>query len=204
KFKEGDSLFMTCETMNSADVLVFSDKCQVYKMRVCDFDDGKASALGDYLPGKLGFDEGESFFAALLPGDYSGNILFAYENGKAAKVALSGYATKTNRRKLTGAYCDKSVLKSIINLQKEEQIAFYSSDGRVLVASTAQIAVKTTRSTQGVSVMTLKKKAVLDKAVLLEKSSIVNASRYRTKTIPAAGAALKDEDMEEKQIMLEL
>ncbi len=204
KFKEGDSLYMTCEAMNSADVLVFSDKCQVYKMRVGDFEDGKASLLGDYLPSKLGFDEGESFFAAVLPGDYSGNVLFVYENGKAAKVALSGYATKTNRRKLTGAYCDKSVLKSIINLQKEEQIAFYSSDGRVLIASTAQIAVKTTRSTQGVSVMTLKKKAVLEKAVLLEASSIVNAARYRTKTIPAAGAILKGEDMEEKQIMLEL
>ena len=204
KFKEGDSLFMTCEAMNSADVLVFSDQCQVYKMRVCDFEDGKASSLGDYLPGKLGFDEGESFFAAILPGDYSGNVLFAFENGKAAKVALSGYETKTNRRKLTGAYSDKSPLRSVIHLTQEEQLAFYSSDGRVLVASTAQIAVKTTRSTQGVSVMSLKKKAVLEKAVLLEKSSIVNAARYRTRTIPAAGALLKEDDMEEKQIRLDL
>ena len=204
KFKEGDSLKFSAETTNSAEILVFTDKYQVYKARCADFEDSKASVLGDYLPGKLGFDEGESFLDLCFPGDYSGWVIFVYENGKVAKVELSTYATKSNRRKLTGAYCDRSPLKAVFLLKEDRQIVLYSTEGRALIFSTAQLAPKTTRATQGVSVMTLKRKAVVHRAVLLEETGIVNASRYRTRSIPAAGALLKEEDAEEKQIVLEL
>ena len=204
KFKEGDGLLLSRETTNNQELLVFTDRAQVYKTRLSDFPDGKASALGDYLPGKLGFDEGEGFFAAVFPGDYTGNLLFVFENGKAAKVELSGYATKTNRRKLTGAYSDKSPLRAVFHLTEEEQIALYATDGRCLIFSTAQLAVKTTRATQGVAVMSLKKIAVLERAARLTESGIQNPARYRTRTIPAAGALLREDDLEEKQMTLEL
>ena len=204
KFKEGDSLQFSLETTNRAEFLVFTDKYQVYKTRCADFEDSKASLLGSYLPGKLGFDEGENVLSVHFPGDYAGNVIFVYENGKVAKVELSTYATKSNRRKLTGAYCDKSPLKAIFLLKEDKQIVLYSTEGRALIFSTAQLAPKTTRTTQGVSVLTLKRKATLHRAALLEDSGIVNASRYRTRTIPAAGALLKDEDAEEKQIQMEL
>ena len=204
RFKEGDGLRFSRETTNAAELLVFTDRCQVYKARCADFDDGKASVLGDYLPAKLGFDEGESVVEVCFPGDYSGFVLFVYENGKAAKVALSAYATKSNRRKLTGAYSDKSPLKAVFLFTEEQQLALYSTENRVLVFSTAQLAPKTTRATQGVAVMTLKRKAVVHRAALLEQSGIVNAARYRTRALPAAGALLKDEDAEEKQIAMEL
>jgi len=204
KFKEGDALLFSQETVSSAEILVFTDRCQVYKARCRDFDDGKASALGDYLPGKLGFDEGESFYAACLPGDYSGSLLLVFENGKAAKVALSAYDTKSNRRKLTGAYSDKSPLRAVIPLPEERELALFSTDGRALIFSTAQLAAKTTRSTQGVAVMTLKRKAALDRAVPLPDSGIVNAARYRTRTLPAAGAILRGEDLEQTQLTLDI
>ena len=204
RFKEGDGLRFSCETTNAAELLVFTDRCQVYKARCADFDDGKASVLGDYLPAKLGFDEGESVVEVCFPGDYSGFVLFVYENGKAAKVALSAYATKSNRRKLTGAYSDKSPLKAVFVFAEEQQLALYSTENRALVFSTAQLAPKTTRATQGVAVMTLKRKAAVHRAARLEQSGIVNAARYRTRALPAAGALLKDEDAEEKQIAMEL
>ena len=204
KFKEGDRLKFSVETTNNTEMLVFTDKYQVYKARCSDFDDSKASVLGDYLSGKLGFDEGESFLDLCFPGDYSGFVIFIYENGKVAKVDLSTYATKSNRRKLTGAYCDKSPLKAVYLLKEDKQLVLYSTEGRALIFSTAQLAPKSTRSTQGVSVMTLKRKAVVHRAALLESTGIVNASRYRTRSIPAAGALLKEEDAEEKQISMEL
>ena len=199
KFKEGDSLDFSRETTNKAEFLVFTDKFQCYKSRLSDFDDGKASQLGDYLPQKLGFETGENLIAVAFCGDYKGFLLFFFENGKAAKVPLSAYETKTNRKKLTGAYSDKSPLVKVMALEADEQLAVYSTDGRVAIFSTAQLLPKTTRNTQGVAVMTLKKKAVLQDAVLLEQSGIVNQSRYRTKTIPSAGALLKEEDSPEKQ-----
>ena len=204
KFKEGDRLKFSVETTNNTEMLVFTDKYQVYKARCSDFDDSKASVLGDYLSGKLGFDEGESFLDLCFPGDYSGFVIFIYENGKVAKVDLNTYATKSNRRKLTGAYCDKSPLKAVYLLKEDKQLVLYSTEGRALIFSTAQLAPKSTRSTQGVSVMTLKRKAVVHRAALLESTGIVNASRYRTRSIPAAGALLKEEDAEEKQISMEL
>ena len=204
KFKEGDSLAFSTESNNRAEILVFSDKFQCYKSRLSDFDDGKASQLGDYLPQKLGFDADEKVAQVVFPGDYKGFVLFFFENGKAAKVPLSAYETKTNRRKLTGAYSDKSPLRGCMSFETDVPMAVYSTDGRCLIFSTAQLLPKTTRNTQGVSVMALKKKAILSHAVVAENSGIVNLSRYRTKTIPAAGALLKEEDSTEKQITFEV
>ena len=204
KFKEGDSLSFSQETTNRAEFLVFTDRYQCYKSRLSDFDDGKASQLGDYLPQKLGFEAGENLVALVFCGDYKGFILFFFENGKAAKVPLSAYETKTNRKKLTGAYSDKSPLIKAVALDADEQMVVYSTDGRAAIFSTAQLLPKTTRNTQGVAVMTLKKKATLRDAVLLTQSGIVNESRYRTKTIPSAGAVLKEEDSTEKQQTFEV
>ena len=204
KFKEGDSLSFSRETTNKAEFLVFTDRYQCYKSRLSDFDDGKASQLGDYLPQKLGFEVGENLVALVFCGDYKGFILFFFENGKAAKVPLSAYETKTNRKKLTGAYSDKSPLIKAVALDADEQMVVYSTDGRAAIFSTAQLLPKTTRNTQGVAVMTLKKKATLRDAVLLTQSGIVNESRYRTKTIPSAGALLKEEDSAEKQQTFEV
>ncbi len=204
KFKEGDSLSFARETTNRAEFLVFTDKFQCYKSRLSDFDDGKASLLGDYLPQKLGFEPGENLVSLQFCGDYKGFVLFFFENGKAAKVPLSAYETKTNRKKLTGAYSDKSPLAAVMVLEEDAQIALYSSDGRAAVFSTAQLLPKTTRNTQGVAVMTLKKKAVLRDARLLEESGIANPGRYRTKTIPSAGMLLKEEDSADKQQSFEV
>lgn len=204
KFKEGDSLSFTKETTNKAEFLVFTDKYQCYKSRLSDFDDGKASLLGDYLPQKLGFEPGENLLSIQFCGDYKGFILFFFENGKAAKVPLSAYETKTNRKKLTGAYSDKSPLVTAMALEEDAQIVLYSSDGRAAIFTTAQLLPKTTRNTQGVAVMTLKKKAVLQNAVLLEHSGITNPGRYRTKTIPSAGMLLKEEDSGNKQQSFEV
>ena len=204
KFKEGDSLSFSQETTNRAEFLVFTDRYQCYKSRLSDFDDGKASQLGDYLPQKLGFEAGENLVALVFCGDYKGFVLFFFENGKAAKVPLSAYETKTNRKKLTGAYSDRSPLIKVVALDTDAQMAVYSTDGRAAIFSTAQLLPKTTRNTQGVAVMTLKKKAALRDAVLLSQSGIVNESRYRTKTIPSAGALLKEEDSAEKQQTFEV
>ena len=199
KFKEGDSLDYTRETTNRAELLVFTDQFQCYKTRLSDFDDGKASLLGDYLPSKLGFDQGENLLQVIFPGDSKGFVLFFFENGKVAKVPLSAYETKTNRKKLTGAFSDKSRVVKILSLESDAQIALYSTDGRAMIFSTADLLPKTTRNTIGVAVMSLKKKAMLQNALLLEESGIENVSRYRMKSIPAAGALLRPEDSQEKQ-----
>ena len=204
KFKEGDSLDFSCETTNKAELLVFTNMYQCYKTRLSDFEDGKASLLGDYLPQKLGMDPGETVLQAVLPGDYKGFVLFFFENGKAAKVPLSAYETKTNRRRLTSAFSDKSPLVAAMVMDTDQQVVLYSSDDRAAIISTAQLLPKTTKNTQGVAVMSLKKKAQLRKVMLLEGSGIVNASRYRNKTIPTAGALLKEEDALEKQISFEM
>ena len=204
KFKEGDSLDFSVETTNRAEILVFTNQYQCYKSRLSDFEDSKASLLGDYLPQKLGMEPGEAVVQVLLPGDYKGHVLFFFENGKAAKVPLSAYETKTNRKKLTGAYCDKSPLKTAMVLAADEPVAVYTTDGRAAVFSTAQLLPKTTRNTQGVSVVSLKKKAVVSFAVTAAKSGIVNLSRYRTRTLPTAGALLKEEDSPDKQISFEV
>ena len=204
KFKEGDSLLFSVETTNRAEILVFTDKFQCYKSRLSDFEDSKASLLGDYLPQKLGFEAEEKVVQVIFPGDYKGNILFFFENGKVAKVPLSAYETKTNRKKLTGAYSDKSPLKTAVAVDQDVQMAVYTSDGRCVVFSTAQLLPKTTRNTQGVAVVSLKKKAAVTYAVNAEISGITNLSRYRTRTLPSAGALVKEEDSPEKQIQFEV
>ena len=202
KFKEDDALSVSVESSNAAELMFFTDRAQVYKTRASDFSDGKASLLGDYLPSKLGMDEGESVMGMVLPGDYSGYMLFFFENGKAAKVELSAYKTMSNRRRLTGAYSDKSPLKALLHLREDREIAVYSTEPRVLIVNTALLGVKTTRTTQGVALLTLKKKYVLDTVRFPEETGITDLARYRGRSIPATGALLKTEDSDDKQLSL--
>jgi DNA gyrase subunit A len=204
KFKEGDSLAFSRETNNKAELLVFTDRCQCYKTRLSDFEDGKASLLGDYLPTKLGMDPEEKVLQVIFCGDYKGFMLFFFENGKVAKVPLNAYETKTNRRRLTGAFSDKSPLKTAMSIPEDTQVALYSTDGRAAVIATDLLLPKTTRNTQGVNVLSLKKKAELSHAVRLDEAGIVNQSRYRTRTLPNAGTVLKPEDAPEKQISFDI
>ena len=202
KYKEGDDLYVSFESSNRRELLILTDRQQIYKVRVADFDDCKASVLGVYLPTKLEMDEGESVITMIDPGDYRADILFAFENGKIARVSMSAYETKTNRRKLINAYSDKSPLVSVIVLDEETDIACYSSDDRVLVFNTSLMQPKTSRTTQGVGVMTLKARKTMLRAEKLSTTGIGNVQRYRVRSIPAAGALLKTEDKEEKQLSL--
>jgi len=204
KYKESDGEFISFESQNKNELLIFTDKQQVYKARVRDFEDTKASNLGTYLPTALEMDEGENVIYLLDPNDYSGHIIFFFNNGKAARVELSGYMTKLNRKKLTGAYSDKSPVCTIMPLYEEKELAIFSSDGRVLIFNTSLMAPKSTRSTQGVQVISLKKNRVLEKAEPLDKTFITNQSRYRVRSIPAAGAILKPEDRGEEQLAITL
>ena len=194
KYKENDGPSQSFEAANRAEVMFFTSRQQVYKCRLSDFDDTKASALGDYLPTKLGMEAEESVVGMVLPGDYSGWLLFFFENGKAARVELKSYATTSNRRKLTGAYSDKSPLAALLHLTEETELALISTERRCLVVNTALLSPKTTRSTQGVQVMALKPKYQLSEVCSLEASGITNLSRYRCRSLPAAGALLKEED----------
>ena len=202
KFKEDDGLSQSFETTSNAEVMFFTDKAQVYKTRLGEFGDTKASVLGDFLPAKLGMDEGESVVCMVLPGDYRGYMLFFFENGKCAKVELSAYQTTSNRRRLTGAYSDKSPLRTAMFLAEDMEIAIYSSEPRCLVVNTALMGVKSTRTTQGVGLLTLKKNKTLDYACTLEESGITNLARYRGRSIPATGALVKEEDSADKQMTI--
>ncbi len=202
KFKEGDGLFRQVEATNNTELMFFTDHQQVYKVRAADFADGKASLLGDYLPTKLGMDEEEKVFDLVLPGDYSGHVLFFFENGKCARVSLSAYATTSNRRKLTGAYSDKSPLAALVPLTEDRELALISTEPRALLLHTALLAPKTTRATQGVAVMNMKPRYHLDRVCTLEESGITNLARYRVRSIPAAGALLREEDQGREQMSL--
>ena len=204
KYKEGDGPRQSFETTSNAELMLFTDRCQVYKVRLGELEDSKASVLGDYLPAKLRMEDGESVIYALLPGDYSGSLLFLYENGKAARVELAAYQTASNRRKLTGAYSDKAPLAAILRLTEDGEVAVYSDEPRCLILHTALLAPKTTRSSQGVAVMTLKKNRRLMGARFLAETAIQNPARYRVRSLPAAGALLKGEDNGEKQLTLEV
>ncbi len=194
KYKEGDGPFLQWEANNTDELLVFTDKQQCYKTRLSDFDDTKASVLGDYLPSKLAMDPDERAVWACIPGDYSGHLLFCFDNGKVARIALNSYQTQTRRRKLTSAYSDKTPLVSILLVQQELELAVISTDGRCMVFHTAILAPKTTRSTQGVNVMTLKAKHRVAQVVPLAETAIVNPARYRAHALPVAGALLKETD----------
>ena len=202
KFKEGDELFRRVEATNNTELMFFTDHQQVYKVRAADFADGKASLLGDYLPTKLGMDEEEKVIDLVLPGDYSGHLLFFFENGKCARVALSAYATTSNRRKLTGAYSDKSPLAALLPLAEDQELALISTEPRALLLHTSLLSPKTTRSTQGVAVMNMKPRYHLDRVCTLEESGITNLARYRVRSIPAAGALLREEDQGREQMSL--
>lgn len=202
KYKENDGPFLEFEATNRDELLIFTDRQQVYKARVADFEDGKASVLGAFLPARLEMDEGENVIYMLNPGDYSAHLLLFYANGKAARLALSAYATKTNRKRLTGAYSDKSELISILPLEADREIAVFSTEGRAMVFSTALLAPKTSRTTIGVALMNIKPKYRLERAVFAEQSAIKNVARYRARSIPVAGALLREEDREEKQLSL--
>ena len=202
KYKEGDSAFLQWEGTNRDELLVFTDRQQCYKTRLSDFDDSKASLLGDYLPTKLGMDPDEKFVWACCPGDYSAHLLFFFENGKAARVELSAYQTQTRRKKLTGAYSDKSPLVTAALLTEDVEMALCSTEGRCVVFHTAALNPKSTRSTQGVNIMTLKPKYKVEWARALSDTPIVNLSRYRARSLPIAGALLKEEDRGETQMTL--
>ena len=202
KYKEGDGPYLYWEGNNRDMLLVFTDKQQCYKAPLSEFDDAKASVLGDFLPTKLGMDPGESFVLACLTSDYSGHILFFFENGKVARVEVAAYQTQTKRKKLTGAYSDKSPLAAAIHIKEDLEVAVTSTEGRCLVFHTAALTPKTTRSTQGVNVMTLKPKWKVESARPLADTTIVNAARYRARSLPVAGALLKEEDRGEEQISL--
>ena len=202
KYKEGDGPSQYFEATNNTELMFFTDKQQVYKTRASEFGETKASLLGDYLPGKLGMDAGENVIFLCLPGDYSGSLLFAFENGRVARVALSAYATTSNRRKLTGAYCDKFPLVQILPLAEDRELALLTNEPRALLVHTALLAPKTTRGTQGVQVMNIKPKYRLERLADVADTGITNQARYRTRTIPAAGALLRPEDSEEKQLEL--
>ena len=202
KYKEGDGPYLYWEGNNRDMLLVFTDKQQCYKAPLSEFDDAKASVLGDFLPTKLGMDPGESFVWACLTSDYSGHILFFFENGKVARVEVAAYQTQTKRKKLTGAYSDKSPLAAALHIKEDLEVAVTSTEGRCLVFHTAALTPKTTRSTQGVNVMTLKPKWKVESARPLADTTIVNAARYRARSLPVAGALLKEEDRGEEQISL--
>ncbi len=202
KYKEGDGAYLTWDASSRDELLVFTDRQQCYKTRLADFEATKASALGDYLPAKLGMDEGESVLWACIPGDYSAHLLFCFENGKVARVPLSAYQTQSNRRRLTGAYSDKSPLVGCVLLGAETELALISTEGRAVVFNSATLAPKATRNTQGVAVMTLKPRWHVEKILPLERSGIVNKSRYRSRSLPVAGALLKPEDKGEEQMSM--
>ena len=202
KYKEGDGPSQYFEATNNTELMFFTDRQQVYKTRASEFGETKASLLGDYLPAKLGLDAGENVIFLCLPGDYSGSLLFAFENGRVARVSLSAYATTSNRRKLTGAYCEKFPLVQILPLAEDRELALLTNEPRALLVHTALLAPKTTRGTQGVQVMNIKPKYHLERLANVADTGITNQARYRTRTIPAAGALLRPEDSEEKQLEL--
>ena len=202
KYKEGDGPFLRWEANNRDELLVFTDKQQCYKTRLSDFEDSKASVLGDYLPTKLGMDPEERAIWACIPGDWKGDILFCFENGKIARVTLAAYQTQTRRKKLTGAYSDKSSLAAAMLLKEDRELAVISTEGRCVVFHTAALNPKTTRSTQGVNVMTLKPKYKVKQLLPLEETTIIRPARYRAKALPIAGALLKEDDRGEQQMSL--
>ena len=202
KYKDGDGPFLQWDANNRDELLVFTDRQQCYKTRLSDFDDAKASVLGDYLPTKLAMDQEERPLWACIPGDYSGNLLFFFDNGKVARVELSAYQTQTRRKKLTGAYSDKAPLVTAFLIREDFEAAVYTTEGRCMVFHTSALNPKTTRTTQGVNIMTLKPKYRVEKVLPLDQTAIVNLSRYRARSLPVNGALLKEEDRGETQLSL--
>ena len=202
KLKDGDEIIQELEFTNNCDLLFFTDKCQVYKAKADDFAQTKASVLGDYVAAKLGFDEGENAVKMVATKDYKGMLLFAFENGKTAKVPLESYATKTNRKKLTGAYSDKSPLVGLLYMPEDEEVLFKASSGNMLLVHTGALALKTTRSTQGVAVLKPKKGHRLFSIERYKDGTFTNPKRYRTSSLPARGALPVSDDSKDEQLSL--
>ena len=202
KLKDGDEIIQELEFTNNCDLLFFTDKCQVYKAKADDFAQTKASVLGDYVAAKLGFDEGENAVKMVVTKDYKGMLLFAFENGKAAKVPLESYATKTNRKKLTGAYSDKSPLVGLLYMPEDEEVLFKASSGNMLLVHTGALTLKTTRSTQGVAVLKPKKGHRLFSIERYKDGTFTNPKRYRTRSLPARGALPVSDDSKDEQLSL--
>lgn len=204
KLKEGDSIAQTYEARNADEIIFLTNQAQAYKARVAEFEDVKASVLGEYIPAKLSMGEGELPKFAFLPGDYSGSLIYIFENGKVARVAASTFETKTNRRRLTSAYSNKSPLVVAFFIKEDTEIALYSSADRMLLMNTAMLTPKTTRDTIGVAVMSLKPGHRIVTARLLADTALVDPKRYRSRTLPAAGAKLAPADQPEQQLTLGL
>ncbi len=202
KLKEGDEIFRQCETRNNMEALFFTDKQQVYKTRLSEFEDGKVSQMGIYLPGRLGLDEGEQVLDVVLTADYHGWMLFFFTSGKCAKIPLASYATKQNRRKLLKAYSDKEPLELMLYLPEETELAVKTSAGRLLLVNTALISEKATRSSQGVAVVTLKRNQTIASVKPAAELELANPHRYRVRTLPATGALLREEDIGEQMTLL--
>ena len=202
KLKDGDEITQEIELSNNCDLLFFTDKAQVYKAKASDFSDTKTSVLGDYVAAKLGMDEGENAVYLVATKDYKGLLLFAFENGKAAKVPLEAYATKTNRKKLTGAYSDKAPMTAMLWLDEDREVLFSASSGRMLLIHTGVLALKATRTTQGVAVMKLKKGQQLIGVKAYAEGTFVKPQRYRTRSLPGLGALPTGEDKGEEQLSL--
>ncbi|MBQ5745241.1 MAG: topoisomerase IV [Ruminococcus sp.] len=202
KLKDGDEIMQEIELSNNCDLLFFTDKAQVYKAKASDFSDTKTSVLGDYVAAKLGMDEGENAVYLVATKDYKGLLLFAFENGKAAKVPLEAYATKTNRKKLTGAYSDKAPMTAMLWLDEDREVLFSASSGRMLLIHTGVLTLKATRTTQGVAVMKLKKGQQLIGVKAYAEGTFVKPQRYRTRSLPALGALPTGEDKGEEQLSL--
>ncbi len=202
KLKEGDELVCAINSSNSAELLFFTDKCQVYKAKASDFEDSKASVLGDFIPSKLEFEKDEKPIYMAVTSDYKGYMLFVFENGKVAKVTMSGYATKTNRKKLIKAYSDKAPIVAAMYIEEDTEVIISSTAGRHLLVNTGAISPKAAKDTAGVNVMTLKKYHKVQSVRLYKEGEFAKPHRYRTKTLPAAGATLSAEDTAE-QLTLE-
>ena len=192
KLKEGDELLCEAEATNKTDMLFFSDKQNVYKMRLYDIPDTKASALGEYLPNLIGMEPDEKILYATPAYDYSGFMLFAFESGKVAKVDMKGYETKTNRKKLTNAY-GKGTIIGMLYCKEECQVALFSNIDKCVVFNTKDIMTKASRSSQGVQVMTMRRKSLLKKMCLPE-TALKTTEGYEARAIPSSGYYLKDED----------
>ncbi len=204
KFKEGDEIVCSANATNTAELLFFTDRCQVYKAKACDFEDTKASVLGDFVPSKLEFESDEKPIYMAVTSDYEGYMLFFFENGKVAKVEMSGYATKTNRKKLIKAYSNKAPIVSALYIPEDTELVLTSTAGRHLLINTAAISSKTTKDTAGVNVLTVKKYHKLQSVRPYREGEFAKPHRYRTKTLPAAGAMLSAEDTgEQLQLTLE-
>ena len=204
KLKEGDEMVYAINSSNTAELLFFTDQCQVYKAKASDFEDTKASALGDFIPSKLEFDKDEKPIYMAVTKDYKGYMLFFFENGKVAKVDMAGYATKTNRKKLIKAYSNKAPIVAALYIPEDTEIVLTSTAGRHLLVNTGAISPKTTKDTAGVNVLTVKKYHKLQSVRFYKEGEFAKPHRYRTKTLPAAGALLSAEDSgEQLQLSLE-